>query len=57
MIRQYKKIKVSLKDEVRMLNVLLSTNQQFKAISKDEYFITDWQCTILAEKNISYKVV
>ena len=54
-VLQYRKIKVSSKDEAKMLDVLLSTSQQFKAISKDEYLITDKQCTLLAKKNIPYQ--
>ena len=52
-VLQYRKIKVSSKDEAKMLDVLLSTSQQFKAISKDEYFITTKQCTLLTEKKYS----
>ena len=54
-VLQYRKIKVSSKDEAKMLDVLLSTSQQFKAISKDEYFITKKQCTLLTKKNIPYQ--
>ena len=49
-VLQYRKIKVSSKDEAKMLDVLLSTSQQFKAISKDEYFITEKQCALLTKK-------
>lgn len=50
----YKKIKVSKNNEDKMLNVLMSTNQQFKAVSINEYFITDKQCRLLDQKNIAY---
>ena len=51
----YRKIRVSVENEVEMLDVLLSTNQRFKAVSKDEYFITKKQCVLLTEKNIPYQ--
>ena len=51
----YRKIKVSFENEVEMLDVLLSTNQRFKAVSKDEYFITKKQCSLLTKKNIPYQ--
>jgi len=54
-VLQYKKIKVSSKNEVKMLDVLLSTCQQFKAISTDEYFITKKQCALLTKKAIPYQ--
>lgn len=54
-VLQYRKIKVSPKNEVKMLDVLLTTSQQFKAISKDEYYITKKQCTLLTKKNIPYQ--
>ena len=50
----YKKIKVSQNNEDKMLNVLMSTNQQFKAVSINEYFITDKQCELLDRKKIAY---
>ena len=56
-VLQYRKIKVSSKDEAKMLDVLLSTSQQFKAISKDEYFITEKQCALLTKKNIPYQKI
>ena len=56
-VLKYRKIKVSSKDEAKMLNVLLSTSQHFKAISMDEYFITEKQCTLLTKKNIPYQKI
>lgn len=54
-VLEYRKIRVSSKNEVKMLNTLLSTSQQFKAISKDEYFVTKKQCALLTKKNIPYQ--
>jgi len=54
-VLQYRKIKVSSKNEAKMLDVLLATSQQFKAISQDEYYITKKQCTLLSKKNIPYQ--
>lgn len=52
---QYMKIRVSSKNEAKMLDILLDTNQQFKAISKDEYYITKKQFTLLSKKEIPYQ--
>ena len=52
---QYRKIKVLPQNEVRMLDILLSTSQQFNAISKDEYYITEKQCNILTKKRVPYQ--
>ena len=47
---QYRKIKISPENEARMLDVLLSTDQRFKAVSTDEYLISTAQCDLLAKK-------
>ena len=38
-----------------MLDILLATSQQFKAVSKDEYYITKSQCNLLTKKKIPYQ--
>ena len=52
---QYRKVRVDPKNEVKMVDALLKTNQSFKAISKTEYYITKRQCSTLTRKNIPYK--
>ncbi len=52
---QYRKIKVLPQNEARMLDILLSTSQQFNAISKDEYYITEKQSNILTKKRVPYQ--
>ena len=52
---QYRKIKISSEHEAKMLDILLTTPQQFKAISKDEYYITKKQCNLLTKKQIPYQ--
>ena len=54
---EYKKIKVSSEHEPRMLDVLLATNQKFKAISLDEYYIANSLCDLLTEKKIPYQKI
>lgn len=53
-IAGYRRIKISPKHEARMLDVLLTTSHQFKAISIDEYVITKSQCSLLTKKKIPY---
>lgn len=52
---QYQKVIVDPKNEAKMVDALLKTNQSFKAVSRTEYYITKKQCSILARKNIPYK--
>lgn len=47
-----KKIKVSHTNEANILDVLLSTDQQFQAVSINEYRITDKQYKLLQKKNL-----
>lgn len=56
-IFQYRRIKVAPKNEERMLDVLMNDGETFKAISKDEYYITNKQCTLLTRKKIPYQKI
>ena len=54
---QYRKIKIFSENEAKMLDVLLSTDQKFKAVSIDEYLVSTAQCGLLVKKNISYQII
>ena len=54
---EYRKIKISSEYEPEMLDILLTTNQRFKAISLDEYYITKSQCDMLTRKRIPYQKI
>ena len=54
---EYLKIKISSKHEPEMLDILLATNQRFKAISLDKYYITKSQCDVLNKKGIPYQKI
>ena len=53
-IAGYRRIKISPKHEAKMLDVLLTTSDQFKAVSIDEYVITKSQRSLLTKKKIPY---
>lgn len=51
----YRKVSVDPKNEAKMIAVLLKTREQFKAVSKTEYYITQKQCTTLSKNKIPYQ--
>jgi len=51
----YRKVRVEPKNEVRMVDVLLKTNQPFKAVSRTEYYISKGQCATLTKRKIPYQ--
>ena len=51
---QYRKVRVAPKNEVKMVDALLKTNQSFTAVSRTEYFISKKQCATLTKKKIPY---
>ena len=50
----YRQIRVKKEHEIVMVSLLMKSGQQFSAISKTDYLISNKQCTQLTEKNIPY---
>ena len=56
----YQKIKITPEEEeLKMLELLLDMKpfQNFKAVSRDEYFITADHCKILDDAKINYEKI
>jgi len=53
-LNSYRKIKVDPKNEVKMIGVLRTTGQPFKAVSRTEYYISRKQCNTLSKNKIDY---
>ncbi len=53
-VGSYNKIKIKPEFEVKMIGILRKSGQPFKAISRDEYYISTKQCDALKKNNIPY---
>lgn len=53
----YKKISVKPDVEIKMIGVLRKSGQPFKAISRNEYYISKKQCDTLKKNKIPYTPV
>ncbi|MDE1828692.1 MAG: hypothetical protein KGI25_00050 [Thaumarchaeota archaeon] len=53
--KAYRKVRVAPKDEAKMIDTLLKTGEQFKAVSKNDYYITTKQCATLSRNKIPYQ--
>jgi len=51
----YYKVRVEPKTEARMIGVLMESGQPFKAVSRNEYYITKKQSASLTRKKIPYQ--
>lgn len=56
-VPSYNRIKIAPEMEVKMIGVLRKTGQPFKAISVDEYYISQKQCDALKKNKVPYTVV
>lgn len=54
-LNTYRKVRVKPKNEARMIGTLLKTGDQFKAISKTDYYMTRKQCATLSKNKIPYQ--
>lgn len=54
-LNTYRKVRVEPKNEAKMIGTLLKTGEQFKAISKTDYYITRKQCATLSKNKIPYQ--
>lgn len=50
----YRKVRVDPKIEVKMIGALRKSGQQFRAVSRTEYYISQKQCDLLSKLNIQY---
>lgn len=56
-VSNYRKVSVKPEVEVKMIGVLRKSGQPFKAVSRNEYYISKKQCAALIKNKIPYTPV